>query len=158
MNNKTIVTAFGLLLSGVSAMAQDSAQGEGQISAVIRRPLSVEATRPLDFGTVFAGDNNQIVAAADAVKSAQFTVRGEADRPISVDFLAPSVVITKVGVGAGDPMTDMTVTAFEATGDVALNSIGEAVITVGAALIDNEATQAGGAYAGVFTVTVTQGQ
>jgi hypothetical protein len=101
------LTAAALLLP-TTASSQDVAVG--QATATVLTVLSVTATAPLAFGSVYQGVPKTI--AKNAATAGEFTITGEPDAIIAVYMQLPDYLATDAVSGAGD---DRMVIAFSTT-------------------------------------------
>jgi hypothetical protein len=162
------------LLAGAGARAQ---QATGQAAADIVEPLSLIKTRDLDFGRLIAGTTagtavisiagartttGGTTAAGGTPQAAEFAGFGRRTQQITISFGAPSIQIVRSGGTETMTVDTFTIGASAAGGLNQLGNSGRWRITsatgiftfpVGATLRVG-ANQAGGNYAGTFSVTV----
>jgi len=73
------------------ARAQSSGSATVAMTAQVVQPLTVSASRPLDFGSVFVGNNKTI--APSAATAGQVDIKGQSNANISVTLTMPTMLM-----------------------------------------------------------------
>lgn len=114
------ILAMAMMFFGSSAMAQDVANGS--TTATVVTPLTVTATSPLEFGTVYQGVPKAI--SKNVAEAAIFDISGQANADLLLYLSMPEFMATSTG---DDRMTvafedntvdiDTAITALAGAGD-----------------------------------------
>ena len=157
---KLTLLALALILLGVSAYAQNSANASAACTTVVIRSLSIDKNQDLDFGRVAQGVTETIpVASSKAVK---FTVLGEDYENITITYSAPSVLTHQNGtatlkltsyVKSNTSDNAGRASSIESGSTVGLNEKGNYYVYLGGQ-VSPSATQTRGWYTGDFTINV----
>ena len=157
---KLTLLALAMILIGVSAYAQKSANTSANVTTTVIRSLSIDKNQDLDFGRVAQGVTQNIDAASS--QAVKFSILGEDLANVTITYNAPTV-LTHTNGTATLPLTsyikqngsDNPSAAWEiASGaTVGLNATGNYYIYLGGQ-VSPSATQTRGLYSGNFTINV----
>ena len=117
------IAVMSMLLSPASVNAQDVASG--QITATVVAALTVAASSPLAFGTVYQGVPKSI--SKNTAEAAVFDITGQANADLLVYASLPEFVATSTG---DDRMT-VVFSATDADIDTAVVGLGNPAVFVG---------------------------
>lgn len=162
MNIRTLkaVAAGSVLALGLVSGAANAATADGTARATILQQVTVTNTSDLQFGTVAIGTGGGTVTVSTggarscgstlvcsgASTAGGFSVAGASGMNVGIS-VPGSVTLTEVGGGS------MAATLNSSAATLTLTGTAADAFTVGGSL-NVGATQAAGAYAGTFTVTV----
>ncbi|MCZ4279995.1 DUF4402 domain-containing protein [Kiloniella laminariae] len=154
--------AYGVITmtGAVASSGSMAADGTGNASAQIQQAISITENTAMDFGNtaVDASGGTVTISTAGAVSgpagytfsgspaAGAFTASGDASTAVTISFTNGSLT----GPGAAMTLNNFT---HDAGGTPTTDGSGDLAFNVGADLVVN-ATQASGAYAGTYTVTV----
>ncbi len=164
MHNLTKVAALMGLALGVTATAAAQNNATINATAVVQQPITVAATRTLDFGNVFPGVAKAIAVAAGT--SGEFSVTGQASAGANMTFVLPTNLVNggnnlPIGTWTGywNQANNATAGGTAFTPSAALTPLtfsgtGNAWVFVGATVTPAVA-QVAGTYNGTVQMTVT---
>lgn len=175
MKKLTLLIVLFLISSGTSFSQLGTKTEQFQITAMVLSALTITEVTPLQFGSVFPGENKHIDVAGtktysvtgETTSPASFTIDGAPNRQVSVAFTGhtsisnggntmnvvyiPNDASAQTGSGYSltsgwDPTSASTTVSLDGTGDAAVYLGGE---------VQPALTQVIGAYAGTATITVS---
>lgn len=154
---KTLVIGLALASYGVTAQAQVSDSASAKATISIKRKLTIEKNKDLEFGEAFQGDAADTVTPADAAgREAIFTVKGREGAVFSIDLPDPNTVVMITGTG-DTTVSQIAVEDFVSNfgGDGSTGAIsGDTTLSVGATRAAIAADQLEGDYEALFNVAV----